>query len=80
MIDKIPDNIHWLSDEEYQKVVSQLRLQFNGIFQSFHMYGLDAYIPGAIEECVKLCEDYGLRVRGIDKPLSLELIRRQKQK
>lgn len=75
---KIPDNIHWLPDEEYQKTVAQLRLQFGGVFQSFHMYGLDVLIPGAIEECIKLCEDYGLRVRGIDKPISLELIRRHK--
>jgi len=70
------ENVHWLSDEDYQKAVSQLRLQFNGVFGPFNIYGLDVFVPGAIEECVRLCEDFGLRVRGVDTPISIEVVRR----
>ncbi len=69
--------MHWLSQEEYQKAVTQLRLQLNGVFEPFDIYGLGAFIPSAVMEAVKLCEDFGLRVRGIDKPLSLEDVRNQ---
>lgn len=75
----IPDNIHWLSDEEYAKAVGQFRLQLNKVFQPFNLYGLDVYIPGAVNEITRLAEDFGLRVRGVDKPIVLEFIR-NKQK
>lgn len=71
-------NIHWLSDEEYAKAVGQLRLNLNGVFDCFRCYGLDVFIPGAVAEAVRLAEDFGLRVRGIDQAISLEIIRRQK--
>jgi len=70
-------DIPWLEDEEYQKAVGQLRLQLNGIYSVFASYGMQVYIPQAIEETVKLCEDFGLRVRGIDHPISLEEVRRR---
>lgn len=73
------DNVHWLSEEEYQKAVTQLRMQLNeknGVFSPFRTYGLDAYIPGAIDEIIRLTEDFGLRVRGIDKPINIEYVRR----
>ena len=77
MINKHKD-IPWLPDEDYQKAVTQLKLQIGAVLEScFHMYGLDAYIPGAITEITKLCEDFGLRVRGVDHPISIEIIRRQ---
>jgi hypothetical protein len=69
--------IHWLPDEEYHRATEQLRLQMNGVFAPFGLYGLDVFVPGAIDEVIKLCEDFGLRVRGIDKPLSLEEVRRR---
>ena len=73
----------YLPDEEYKKAVGQLRLQLNGVFEPFTgkvHYGLNVFVPGAIVEVVKLCEDFGLRVRGIDKPISLEMIRRKEEK
>jgi len=70
--------MNWLSDEEYAKAVGQFRLQLSGVFEPFHLYGLDVYIPGAITEITRLTEDFGMRVRGIDKPISLELVRREK--
>ncbi len=63
--------VHWLSDEEYQKLVGQLRVQLSGVFRPFHYYGMDVFVPPAINECVKLAEDFGLRVRGVDHPISL---------
>lgn len=66
---------HFLSEEEYAKAIGQFRLQLNGVFSPFRLYGLQDYIPGAIEEVVRLTEDFGLRVRGVDKPIDLDRIR-----
>jgi len=79
-------HIHWLSNEEYAKARGQLRMQVAGVFDFIkvddklpvrYMYGAGDGIPRAIEELVKLAEDFGLRVRGIDKSISLEIIRRK---
>ena len=67
-----------LSDEDYAKAVGQFRLAVGAVLSVFNMYGMDAYIPSAQEEIVKLAEDFGQRVRGIDKPISIEYIRRYK--
>ena len=77
-MDNIPKDIHWLPEEEYQKAVTQLRMQLGGVFKPFRIYGLDVFTTGAVDEVVRLCEDFGLRVRGMDKAISLEMIRRQK--
>ncbi len=68
--------IAYLPEEDYEKAVMQLRLQLNGVFQPFLMYGQKDYIPGAVGEIVKLAEDFSLRVRGVPKPISLDYIRR----
>ena len=81
----IPADIHWLSTEDYAKAVGQLRLQAAGIFDFLkvdekipvrYMYGCAPFVQGAVDEIARLCEDFGLRVRGLDKPLSLYLVRR----
>ena len=69
----------WLSDEEYQKAIGQFRLQLNGVFEPFNCYGLDVFIPGAMTEIIKLTEDFSLRVRGYDKPIDLNRIRKKKK-
>ena len=69
--------VFWLPELEYQKAVGQFRLQLNGIFTPFHGYGHDVFILPAIDEVTRLTEDFGLRVRGVDKPLSLIEIRRR---
>lgn len=79
-MDNVPAGIHWLSQEDYDKAVGQLRLQLNGVFSVFNVYGQGAFIPQAVEECLCLAEDFGLRVRGIDKPIALELVRRNGRK
>jgi len=71
------DHIHWVSEAEYEKAVGQLRLQLSGVFKPFMLYGLGVFIPGAVDEAVRLAEDFSLRVRGVDKPLSLEQVRQR---
>jgi hypothetical protein len=69
--------ISWLSDEEYEKSVGQLRLQLNGVFKPFMFYGMSIYIPGAKDAIIKLCEDFSLRTRGLDKPIDFEIVKLQ---
>ncbi len=78
------NKVHWLTEEEYAKAKTQLRMQMTGIFDFMkvddklpvrYMYGLGDFVQGAIEECISLTEDFGLRVRGIDKAISIELVR-----
>lgn len=67
-----------LDEADYKKAIGQLRLAVGAILSVFNMYGMQEFIPQAQEEIVKVAEDFGLRVRGIDKPISLEYIRRSK--
>jgi hypothetical protein len=69
--------IPWLPDDEYAKAIGQFRLQLNGVFEPFRQYGQDVYVPGAIREIVKLTEDFSLRVRGVDQPIDLDIVRRK---
>lgn len=79
---------YYLPDEEYQKALSQLRMQVAGVFDFLkvddklpirYVYGMGEFIPGAITEIVKLAEDFSLRVRGMkDKPISIEHVRRKR--
>lgn len=75
----LPPDIHWLPEADYKKAVIQLRLQVGGVLEPFDTYGLGVFIPGAVLEIVKLCEDFGLRVRGMDKPISLEMVRKERR-
>lgn len=67
-----------LNDEDYNKAVGQLRLAVGAVLTAFNMYGMNVYIKGAQDEIVQLCEDWGQRIRGIDKPISIEYVRRKK--
>lgn len=75
---KLPQTFHWLPDAQYQKSKTQLTMQIGGVLKIFNVYGQEPYIRQATEEIVKLCEDFGLRVRGLDKPVSLDYVRRSK--
>lgn len=48
------DNINWLTDDVYQKLIGQLRLQMLGIFEPFKQYGQDVYIAQSAAEGIKL--------------------------
>jgi hypothetical protein len=79
IIDYKGQSIPWLSDEEYAKAVSQLRLQIGGALRPLEAYGQAVYVTGAVNAIMKLAEDFGLRVRGIDQPISLEIVKQQVQ-
>jgi len=67
-----------LSDEDYAKAIGQFRLAVGATLQVFNMYGMGEFIAGVQDEIVRLAEDFGLRVRGIDKPISIDYVRRAK--
>lgn len=67
----------WLEQGDYDKAVGQLRLQVGAVLTPFCMYGMDVLVPGAVREIVRLAEDFGLRVRGVDQAISLEDVRRK---
>lgn len=69
---KMKTGIPYLPPDDYDKAIGQLRLQLNGVFDNFHQYGQDVYIPGAIDKCIKLAEDFSLRTRGLDHPIQLK--------
>jgi hypothetical protein len=48
------NHIRWLPEEEYQKLLSQTRLKFNGVFAVFHGYGQDVFVPEAIKQSMDI--------------------------
>ena len=67
-----------LDEESYAKAVGLFRMAVGGVLSVFNMYGMGEHIGPAQEEIVKLAEDFGQVVRGVDKPISLDYIRRDK--
>jgi hypothetical protein len=60
-------DIPWLPDDEYKKCIFQFRGQLMNIMRPLELYGQKPIVDEAIEQIVKLTEDFGLRVRGIEK-------------
>ena len=73
---RVDDKMVWLEQEDYEKAVGQLRIAIGGVLNTFNMYGMSVYFLGAQTELVNLAEDFGQRIRGVDKPISLEYVRR----
>jgi hypothetical protein len=63
---------HKIPEEQYQKAKGQLKLQLNDVLSIFAMYGMQEYIPAAIEEITELTEQFAMRVRGKDIPIKLK--------
>ena len=75
MHNKYP-NIFWLPDDRYAKAMFHFRTSLDVIAEPLRIYGLEPYVDGAKIEIIRLTEDYGLVVRGIDKQISVDYIRR----
>jgi len=60
-------SIPWLSNDDYKKTVFQLRGQLIGLMRPLELYGQKPIVDEVIEQIISLTEDFGLRVRGIDK-------------
>ena len=68
-----------LSDEAYNKGVFLVRGAIMKIMKPLELYGQRDYVEQAITELTKVCEDFGLYVRGdLSHPVSIEYIRREK--
>jgi len=60
-----------ISDDKYAQYLFQLRGQFGAILNVFNCYGMNADVEQAIEECVKVSENFCMAVRGKDKPIHI---------
>jgi len=70
---------NWLDGMEYQKALTQFKLQLDGVFEPLFK-GEHFDIHESIAEITKLAEDFGLRVRNVDKPISLDRVRAKRSK
>ena len=79
---------HWLLEEDYKKALFHLRTNAESVFDFLkvddkipirYMYGTGVYVHGAVDEIIKLAEDFSLVTRGEDKPISIERIRRKRR-
>lgn len=60
-----------LPDAQYRKLVFQLRGQYSAILNVFKCYGMDNHVEQAIMECTKVAENFGMAVRGNNKPIHI---------
>ena len=60
-----------LPEEQYRKLCFQARGQFAAILNIFRSYGMSKYVDIAIEECMRVTENFGQAVRGDDKPIHI---------
>ena len=60
--------MHWLSDEDWNKLVLHFKLQVGETLSVFDMYGMGEFISGAVAEITELMVDATQKARGIDKP------------
>ena len=69
-------DIHWLPEDEFKKATGQLKLQVGEILSVFNIYGLNALVPGAVEEIIEVAFDFSKRVRGEkDQPIRVKVRR-----
>ena len=61
---KIPAN-------QYQKLLFQARGQYIAILNVFRCYGMDLFVDSAIDECMRITENFGQAVRGDNKPIHI---------
>ena len=60
-----------ISQMDYDKALGQFRLQLNGVMNCFRCYGMQEDVDGAMNEIVKLTEQFSMRVRGKDIPIQV---------
>lgn len=60
-----------IPEDKYRKLLFQARGQYAAILNVFKCYGMNIYVDQAIEECMKVTENFGQAVRGDDKPIHI---------
>ena len=58
-----------IPDDNYNKLLFQLRTQLNAIWNSCRCYGLNDLVDGNVELTVQLTENFAMTVRGKEKPI-----------
>ena len=61
-MEKIPEN-------QYNKALFHVRSQLMAIWNFANCYGLNDMVSGAIEESLKICEQFSMVTRGKDIPI-----------
>jgi hypothetical protein len=61
-----------LPEEQYRKLVGQLRLQVGEALHGLRLYGQSEYVDGAIDEVVELAETFSMATRGKKTPIKLK--------
>lgn len=67
-----------ISEDEYRKLLFQLRGQISAILNVFNCYGMNADVDTAILECTKVAENFGMAVRG--KGNSIHILSKPKRR
>ena len=65
----------WLSDMDYAKAIGQFRLGVLSYLSVFDCYGMGTYIKPVSEAIVELAQDFGMRIRGDDRPIDSRIPR-----
>jgi len=60
-----------MEENDYRKLLFQTRGQFIAILNCFNCYGLEVYVQGAVDECMKVTENFGEIVRGSETPVHI---------
>ncbi len=60
-----------IPEPDYRKLLFQTRGQYVAILNVFRCYGMDLFVDQAIDECMKVTENFGQIVRGDDKPVHI---------
>lgn len=60
-----------IDEASYRKLVFQLRGQYTAILNVFRCYGMASDVDQAIEECIAVTENFGMAIRGKDKPIHI---------
>ncbi len=60
-----------IPEDSYRKLLFQTRGQYIAILNVFRCYGLDPLVDEAIDECMRVTENFGMAVRGKDKPVHI---------
>ena len=58
-----------MEDHDYDKAITQFRLQMGGLLHPLRRYGQQEYVDLVIPEIVNLAMQLHLRLSGIDTPI-----------
>ena len=60
-----------IPQDQYDKLLFQLRGQYVAILNVFNCYGLGNDVQTAIEECVRVAENFAMATRGKGNPIHI---------